>query len=484
MPGSTDPFPEYERFDALGLAELVRLGEVTADELLDAALARAARHEPVLHAIVHPFEDLARRAIAAGLPDGPFTGVPLLVKNTGLDVAGTILSTGSRLFDGVVSAGDSTLATRQKAAGFVLFGKTNTPEFALSFTTEPEAFGPTRNPWDTERSPCGSSGGSTAAVAAGYVPMAHSSDGAGSTRVPASHCGLFGFKPSRMLNPQGPVAVEGIAGMSTPHAVSWSVRDNAAMLDATAGPDIGDPYAVPMPGHPFLAQVNRPPGRLRIGVSTRSPLGTGVDPDCAGITMEAAALCAELGHEVEEADPGYDAHALKAAWRVIVGTNVLLAVDARGRALKITDAADSIEPVNAEWIEEARRLPATAYLDAVNTLHRTARALGRFFQRHDVLLSPTAAAPAPLLGTINGTGRRLDEFYDLFWTHAPFTCAFNAAGFPAMSVPMGLSAQGLPVGVQFGAKLGEDGRLFSLAGQLETARPWAQRRPPGTCAHG
>jgi amidase len=432
--------------------------------------------EPRLNAVVHRFAELGHAAIAAGLPDGPFTGVPFLLKNTGLELAGTILSTGSRLFDGVVSAADATLAARYKAAGLVLIGKTNTPEFAMSFTTEPAAFGPTRNPWDLTRGAGGSSGGSAAAVAAGYVPMAHSSDGAGSTRVPAAHCGLFGFKPSRMMNPLGPVVVEGIAGMSTPHAVSRSVRDNAALLDATAGPDIGDPYAVPARG-PFLAAVQTEPPKLRIGYTPASPLGTPVDAACAVAAADAATLCEALGHTVEQADAGYDAHALAAAWQVIVGVNVLTAVEARAQALGITDLSGWIEPVNSAWIEAARALPATAYLGAVNTLHRTARALGRFFQRFDILLSPTTAEPPPLLGRLAGAGKTLEEFWQSFWRHAPFTCAFNAAGAPAMSVPFGFSADLLPIGVHFGAAFGHDALLFAVAGQIERARPWAHMRP-------
>lgn len=470
-------FAGYEGYDATGLALLVRAGEVTADELLDAAFSRIEAHEPRLHALVHRFDELGRRAIAAGLPAGPFTGVPFVLKNTGFELEGTILSTGSRLFRDMVSPRDGTLVARYKAAGLVIIAKTNTPEFALSFTTEPEAFGPSRNPWNPELSPGGSSGGSTAAVAAGYVPMANTSDGAGSTRLPASHCGLFGFKPSRMLNPLGPVVVEAIAGMSTPHAASWTVRDNAALLDATTGPDIGDPYFSPVGGDSYLAQVSREPGRLRIGFTPASPLGTPVDPECVRVAREAAALCEALGHQVEECEAAYDAHALKAAWRIIVGVNVAPAVEARGKALGLADPLALLEPVNAAWVEEARALPATAYLGAINVLHQTARALGRFFERYDVLLSPTAAELPPPLGRLAGAGKSLDAFYDAFWTHAPFTCAFNASGCPAMSVPLGQSSTGLPIGVHFGAGLGHDGLLFRLAGQLERARPWFGRRP-------
>ncbi|MBB3772585.1 amidase [Angulomicrobium tetraedrale] len=470
-------FADYEKHDATGLAQLVRAGEVTAHELLDAALARIEAHEPQLHALVHRFEEKGRQAIDEGLPVGPFTGVPFLLKNTGFEMAGTILSTGSRLFKDAVSARDGTLVARYKAAGLVILAKTNTPEFALSFTTEPEAFGPSRNPWDTRLSPGGSSGGSTAAVAAGYVPMANTSDGAGSTRLPASHCGLFGFKPSRMVNPLGPIAVEAIAGMSTPHAASWSVRDNAALLDASGGADIGDPYLAPVGPESYLSQVTREPRPLRIGFTPVSPLGTPVDPDCVRVAQEAAKLCEELGHTVEICDAGYDAHALKAAWRIIVGANVAPAVAMRGQALGLADPLSYLESVNAEWVEEARGLPATAYVGAVNVLHQMARSLGRFFQSYDVLLSPTAGELPPPLGTLASAGKSLDAFYDAFWTHAPFTCVFNASGCPAMSVPLGTSATGLPVGAHFGAGFGKDGLLFQLAGQLERARPWFGRRP-------
>nr|WP_244635931.1 amidase [Chthonobacter albigriseus] len=460
------------------MAALVKAGEVTASELLEAALDRVEAGEPVLHALVHRFDDLARKAIGQGLPDGPFTGVPFILKNTGFEAKDTILSTGSRLFADAVSRADTTLVARYKAAGLVIFAKSNTPEFALSFTSEPEAFGPSRNPWDTARSPGGSSGGSTAAVAAGYLPMANTSDGAGSTRVPASHCGLFGFKPSRMVNPLGPIAVEGIAGMSTPHAASWTVRDNAALLDVSGGPDVGDPYASPAKPRSYLAETQIEPGRLRIGYTPQSPLGTPVDPDVAAIVADGARFLEGLGHSVEVADHGYDAHALKAAWRVIAGTNVLAGVTARAAHLGIDDLAGWIEPVNLAWIEEAKTLPATAYLAAVNRLHQSARALGAFFQRYDVLLSPTTATPAPLLGTLAGAGKSLDEFYDAFWSHAPFTCVFNAAGAPAMSVPFGQTSTGLPVGLHLGARFGDDGLLFRLAAQFERARPWIGRRPP------
>jgi amidase len=470
-------FAEYATYDAIALAELIRKREISALEVLDAAIECIERLNPTLNAVVHKFYDQGRTAIAKGLPDGPFTGVPLLLKNTGAAVAGTPLTGGSRLTEDIVSAQDGTLAQRYKAAGLVLIGKTNTPEFALSFATEPAAHGPTRNPWDLSRGPGGSSGGSSAAVAAGMVPMAHASDGAGSTRLPASHCGVFGFKPSRIRNPVGPDISEGIAGMGTPHALSRSVRDNAALLDASHGPDIGDPYAVPPPLRSFREEVGRNPGPLKIGLMTRSPLGTPVDPQCAAAARAAAGLCASLGHYVKDAELEFDAAALKHAWRVIAGVGLAQQVDLHAKRRGLADWRAYVQPVNAEWAEEGRRWSGADYMRAVAQLHRTARALGRFFQQFDVFLSPTVAELPPVLGQMAGTGMSLDQFYDQFWQHGPFTCAFNAAGCPAMSVPLSQSKEGLPIGVHFGARFGHDGMLFALAGQLEQAKPWSARRP-------
>lgn len=466
---------ELAKLDGLATAALIAKGEVTAAEVLEAAISRADRLNPALNAVVHAHYDLARAQVAAGLPAGPLSGVPTLLKNTGFEAEGMILSTGSELLRHAVSPRDSTIVARYKSAGMVIMGKSNTPEFALSFTTEPAAFGPTRNPWDLTRSPGGSSGGATAAVAAGIVPLANSSDGAGSTRLPASHCGLFGFKPSRLVNPVGPVMAEGIGGMSTPHAVSWTVRDNAAMLDVSAGGDLGDPWASPAQPGRYLSATQTPPPRLRVALITTAPGGEPVDPGMIGVARETARLLESLGHQVEEvADAGYDAAALKAAWRVVVGTSVALGVTGGDPA---SANIAKLEPVNQDWLREALSLPATRYLWGMGQLHASARALGRFFARYDVMLTPAAAAPAPPLGKLAGTGKTLDEFYDLFWGHSPFTAVFNASGCPAMSVPLGM-VNGLPAGAHLGAGFGRDEMLFALATELEQAAPWADRRPP------
>lgn len=470
-------FKEYADYDGLGLADLIRRREISAPEVLETAIALCERGNPELNAVVHPAYEMARQQLRDGLPDAPFAGVPMLVKNTGFEVSGQLLSSGSRLFSEVVSAQDSTLIARYRRAGLLLLGKSNTPELALSFTTEPLAYGATRNPWDLQRSPGGSSGGSAAAVAAGWLPLANASDGAGSTRVPASHCGLFGFKPSRMRNPLGPTAVEAIAGMSTPHALSWSVRDSAALLDASAGADCGDPYAAPASASSYLQAVSQPLRPLRIGLITQSPLGNAVDGEILQVVNHAAALCSALGHEVEPAVCRYDAEALMRAWRIILGVNVANGISGFAAARGIDDPLAALEPVNQQWILEGLNWRGTDYLWAVNQLHAMARAMGQFFSQYDILLSPVTSATAPLLGEMRGDTEDLDGFYQRFWQHGPFTCVFNASGCPAMSVPLGMSASGLPIGVHFGAAFGDETTLFALAGQLEREQPWFTRRP-------
>lgn len=462
---------EYVKHDACSLAALIRRGEAQADEVLKWAIVCAERAEPSLHAIAHWLD------AAPPVPDGPFTGVPFLVKDTGTAVAGAPMTSGSRLFADNRSDADSTLVSRYRAAGLVLMGKTNTPELGLSFTTEPLAQGPTRNPWNLARSPGGSSGGSAAAVAAGIVPMAHASDGAGSIRLPAAHCGLFGFKPSRMRNPVGPMIGEALSGMSAAHCVSRSVRDSAALLDASAGAEPGDPYAAPPAARGFLAETLQDPPRLRIGFSTKVPGGTALHPDCAAAAERAALLCEALGHVVEEAALDYDAAALKAAWRTIAGVNAALGVRAQLQAHPQLSADTGLEPVNRAWMAQAAATSAFDYAEAVNEIRRAGRRTGRSFAQFDVFLTPCAAAPAPLLGELACIDDDVDAFNDRFWAHGPFTAIYNANGCPAMSVPMGFCADGLPVGAHFGAALGQDGILFALAAQIERAQPWSFEIP-------
>jgi amidase/6-aminohexanoate-cyclic-dimer hydrolase len=468
---------DIRSFDGLGLAELVRRKEVSAHELLDAVLARADAANPALNAIVTRLDDQARAAIAAGLPEGPFTGVPYLLKDLGALYAGAPTSFGSALFDGNVADHDSEITARLKRAGLVIFGKTNTPEMGLSPSTEPRRFGVTRNPWNRAFSAGGSSGGAAAAVAAGILPMAHATDGGGSIRIPASCCGLFGMKPTRARNPMGPDAGEGWGGASVAHAVTWSVRDSAALLDATAGPDVGDPYWAPPPAGPFLAEVGRDPGRLRIALTTASFNGAPVHDECAQAARAAAKLCASLGHVVEEARPTIDARALGLAVRIIIAANVRAALEARAGALGRPLVETDVERQTWGRVAEGASFSAWEYARSINVVHRTGRQVARFFEQWDVLLSPTMCQPPYPLGVLNMSSTDDTTYVDAVLASVGFTSLFNSAGNPAMSVPLATSTQGLPIGVQFAGRFGDEATLFRLAAQLESAQPWTGRRP-------
>jgi amidase len=457
---------EYDSLDALAMAELVRRGDVAPDHFVKEARSRIAALNPILNAVVHDFPDLAPENT-----DGPFAGVPLLLKDTGVALKGLPITSGTRLHEGVVSATDSTLGRRLRKAGFAFIGRTNTPELALSFTTEGPFHGVARNPWDLDRTPGGSSGGAAAVVAAGIVPLTQCSDGAGSIRVPAAHCGVFGMKPSRLRNPSGPAIAEGIGGMSTLHAISRSVRDSAAMLDITHGADVGDPWGSPPVDGSFLEAVSRPPRPLKIGMEV-----TG-DADCIAAVEAAAALCEQLGHHVEIAPPAYDRDAVKQAWFTVSAVSVARGVRGLAETRGIADPLALMEPVNADWVLKGDAISGTEYLAAIDALHQSSRAMGGYFSNYDIYLSPTTAEIAPKLGWLSGNGLSVDAFFDRFWAHAPLTAVFNASGCPAMSVPLHWTEAGVPVGVHFGAAYGAEALLFSLAGQLETARPWATRRP-------
>ena len=470
-------FADYERYDGLGLAGLVRGGEVKPEEMLEAAIERVEALNPALNAVVTRLYDQARAALAAGLPAGPFTGVPYALKDLGALYTGAVTSYGSRLFAGAVADHDSEYTVRLKRAGLVILAKTNTPEMGLAPSTEPRLFGPTRNPWNRAHSAGGSSGGSAAAVAGGMLPMAHATDGGGSIRIPASCCGLFGLKPTRARNPMGPDAGEGWGGASVGHAVTRSVRDSAALLDVTAGPDVGDPYWAPPPAGPFLDEVGRPPGRLRIALATASWNGAPVDPECAAAATDAARLCESLGHHVEEARPDYNHEALGQATRIIIGANVRAALDvgakARGRAVEAGD----VERVTWEFAALGASHTAADYARSIGVVHRTGRAVARFFTRHDIVLSPTMCRPPFPLGVLDMSSADADAYLAAVLASIGFTSLFNSSGNPAMSVPLAWSRSGLPIGIQFAAPFGGEALLFRLAGQLEAARPWAARRP-------
>jgi amidase len=462
--------------DATAQAELVRRKEVSARELVEAAIERVERLNPRLNAVVIRTWERARAMAAGPLPDGPFTGVPFLLKDLVVEEAGVPLHEASAFLAGYVPAVDSALVARYKRAGLIPLGRTNTPELGLGPTTEPQLWGPCRNPWDPTRTTGGSSGGSAAAVASGMVPMAHANDAGGSIRIPASCCGLVGLKPTRGRVPAGPHYGELLGGLAVEHAVTRSVRDSAALLDATAGPDVGDPYWAPPPARPFRQEVGAPPGRLRIAVSTRTVLGSAIHPDCAAAVEDAARLCASLGHEVVEAAPPAD-EAFWLSFTTIMAAGLTWAIDDWSRRLGRAPAPEHFEPFCWAMAGRGRERTAGDFLLAQQDLHRASRAVARFFVDHDVWLTPTLGAPPVPLGTLVFRGgdpfemrRRIAEF-------CPFTWIANATGQPAVSLPLFWNDAGLPIGTQWMGRFGDEATLFRLAAQLEAARPWT-RRPP------
>jgi Asp-tRNA(Asn)/Glu-tRNA(Gln) amidotransferase A subunit family amidase len=469
---------EYERHDGLGLAELVRRKEITPEEVLEAAITRIEARNPALNAVVTRMYDEARSVVAAGLPAGPFTGVPYLLKDLGVLYTGAVTSSGSRLFAGNLADHDSEITARLRRAGLVIAGKTNTPEMGLCPSTEPRLFGPTRNPWKLDHSAGGSSGGAAAAVAAGMLPMAHATDGGGSIRIPASCCGLFGLKPTRARNPMGPDAGEGWGGASIGHAVTWTVRDSAALLDATSGPDVGDPYWAPPPTGPFLGEVGRDPRPLRVALTTTPWHDAPVDPECAEAARAAARLCQRLGHHVDEARPEIDTGAWRRATRVIVAANVTYALQTRAKALGRPLGEDDVERVTWERVVDAGTMSAAEYAGSIHAVHRVGRAVARFFQGYDVLLSPTMCQPPQPLGVLDMSTGASETYLAAVFASIGFTALFNSSGNPAMTVPLAMSAGGLPLGVQFVARFGDEATLFRLGSQLEAAQPWGRRRPP------
>ncbi len=475
MPTGVARMNDYAEHDGLGLAELVRRREVSAGELLDAALRRTEACNPALNAVVTRLDDAARASIAAGLPAGPFCGVPFLVKELVASVAGAATTAASRLYAGNVAAHDSEVVARYRRAGLVIFGKTNSPEFGLSPATESHLYGVTRNPWRTDLSPGGSSGGSAAAVAAGIVPAAHATDGGGSIRIPASCCGLFGLKPTRARISAGPEGGEGLNGLATQHVVSRSVRDSAALLDATCGPLPGDPYSPAVPVRPYLAEVSAEPGALRIGFARRAPSGAPVAPECVAAVEDAARLCESLGHHVEEASPECDWAALTSDFVRVFGANVMANI-ARATGGALPDR-DLVEPLTYAIAERARALSAAELILALHGLHRHARLVARFFASHDLWLTPTLAQPPPPIGWFDIDSSDVDAWVERLTAFLPFTYPFNVTGQPAASLPLHWSGGGLPIGIQFAARYGDEAMLFRIAGQLERARPWFGRRP-------
>lgn len=469
---------DYDRFDAMGLADLLRRREVSAEELLETALTKADAIDSRINAVVQRFDDAGRQAIAAGLPDGPLSGVPFLVKDLFAFCAGQPCGNGSRLYDGFRPGHDHELVARYRRAGLVIFGRTATSEFGLSVSTETRACGATRNPWNLQHSTGGSSGGAAAAVAAGILPAAHASDGGGSIRIPAAACGLFGLKPTRARTPAGPDVGEGWAGLSVGHVVTRTVRDSAAFLDATHGPAPGDPYAAPPPARPFLEAVSRRPEALRIAYSFDSGSGVEVHPDCRAAVEKTVRLLDSLGHRVVEAAPPIDFEELEGHMTAIVAAQTRQALDLGHPLTGAPVAEESVEPLTWAIAELGREVTAGRYIGAVNGVHRFGRRMAAFLSDHDLYLCPTLAKPPVPLGYLDTETTDARGFIDKLRAYMPFTQIANMTGQPAASLPLHWNDAGLPIGVQLLAPYGDEAGLLGLAAQLEEAAPWAGKRPP------
>ena len=471
-------FIECETYDATGLAALIAGGQVSAAEVLDAAIERAERLQPSINGITIPLYEHARAAARTGLPAGPLSGVPFLLKDLGAQLSGTRTSGSGKLWRDFVADHDSTLVARYRAAGLNIFGKSASPEMGLAPSTEPAMYGPCRNPWNLAYSAGGSSGGSAAAVAARILPMAHATDGGGSIRIPASACGLFGLKTTRARNPSGPDVGEGWGGQAVAHCVSISVRDSAALLDVSAGPDIGDPYWAPPPAGRFVDEVERAPGRLRIALCVTPWNDEPVDAECRQSAEDAARLCESFGHHVAVGRPEFDTAAFRAATRTLVAANVLATLETRAKAVGKTLEASDVEPLTWSIVELGRGCRAADYARSITTIHAVGRVVARFFAGYDILLTPTMCSPPWPIGVLSLSAGDTTAYFTALNRSIGFTSLFNASGNPAASLPVHWSAQGLPVGVQIVAPFGEEATIFRLAAQIETARPWKDRRPP------
>jgi len=470
-------------FDATAQAELVRRGEVKPLELVDAAIARIERLDPELGSVITRQFDRARAwAAVSDLPAGPFRGVPMLLKDLGAHLAGDPVHCGMRVLKQACwrEPGESYFAERLRLAGLISLGRTNTPELGLLPTTEPEAYGPTRNPWRPTHSSGGSSGGSAAAVAAGLVPAAHASDGGGSIRIPASHCGLVGLKPSRGRASFGPGLGERWAGCSAEGFVTRSVRDTAALLDVVSGARAGDPYSAPPPPRPFASEVGAPPGRLRIGAMLRAPRDVALHADCRAVVSAAASQLEALGHHVEEAHPpALDETEGVRGFVTVVMCATARALDAWSAKIGVPIAKGDVEPLTWALAELGRATSAVQYLAAIEANQAHARRVADWWQRgFDLLLTPSCAAPPPPLGHFAGTPENPLAGYANALPFGVFTSVFNLSGQPAISLPLHQTGDGLPIGVQLVADVGGEGLLLRVAAQLEQAVPWAGRLPP------
>jgi len=471
-------FKDYEHYDALGLADLVTHGKVAPSELLEAAIERVESRNGSVNAVTMKLYDYGRQVISDGVPDGPFKGVPFLLKDLTASLAGVKMTRGSKFFaDAPPPTADSEHVKRLKRAGLVIFGRTNTCELGLSLTCEPQLYGPTKSPWDTTCISGGSSGGAAASVGARMLPMAHASDGFGSIRAPAACCGVVGLKPTRGRNTMAPYTGEGLAGCSTEHAVTLTVRDTAALLDATAGAGPGDPYVAPAPARPFLAEVQaeRPP--LRIAYTTVAPNSAPVEAEYLKALAETVVFCKDLGHRVEEADPDIDRASVVPTFLTFAAANMVVNLASHPTAGR---PARKGEVENVTWgtAQKGEQISAADYVRATQAAHKLGRQMAAFHAGYDVLLTPGLGMLPPKLGWIDMMLEDVDEYWRRVFTFSPFTVWFNLTGQPALMLPLGRSASGFPIAVQLAGRYGDEGTILSLGAQLEKARPWISKRPP------
>lgn len=466
----------YSEQDALGLAECVRRGDVTPGELVEECIRRIEVLNPKLNAVIHKLYDYGRRMAAAEVPNGPFHGVPFLLKDLMVEWRGLPVTNGCRYFEGYNASTDWEIAARMRRAGLIVVGKTNVPEGGLCASTEPALFGATHNPWSDTATAGGSSGGSAAAVASGMLPMADASDGGGSIRIPASNNGVVGLKPSRGRITWGPNVADCWYGAATCLCVSRTVRDSAAFLDVISGQLAGEPYSIPNPSESFLSQMARAPRKLRIGFVSKQPDGARLAPDAAAAVQVAAQKCVQLGHDVEEIEASYE-FPTETFWRMLP---VLSAAAYEAAAVTIgrpVGRAD-VEPFTWNLIERGRRITGIEHANDIETLRKFGRHIVDLYSTHDVVITPTQPhAPRPL-GTYNMSETDLSRYATMLAPDILFTAPVNFSGQPAITLPLYWTREGLPLGTQFIGRIGEEATLLRLAGQLEVALPWRSRRPP------
>jgi len=471
------PFNEYVEYDGVGLADLIARREVTTLEVIDAAIARAEELNPRLNAIVYRTFDHARQHAKHALPNTPFKGVPFLLKDILAQTTEAPTRSASGFMPVVPAPYDAELTARFRRAGLISLGKTNAPEFGLLPITEPKLYGAAHNPWKSSHSTGGSSGGSAAAVAARIVPLAHANDGGGSIRIPASCCGLVGLKPTRARNPLGPDLGDALGGLVVEHVVSRSVRDTAIVLDAVAGPDLGDPYVAPPPLQPFAEALREGGRRLKIAFTRRNLAGEPLHPDCIAAVESVAKLCQELGHEVAEDAPPVDAAAASQSFLAIWAAGVTMLIDAIGMLTGQKPTEDRFEGLTWGFYQQGKTIAASQYMMAWLQLQRIARAVAHWHVKWDVWLTPTLGAPPLPLGSVDTTETDVARASPSLLSYVPITPLQNATGQPAINLPLYWNSAGLPIGTQFVGRFGEEATLLALAAELERARPWDRRRP-------